>query len=75
LTTNLGVLVDGGMAGDLVWQQGRPCESAACVEVARLEDSVLLRSSADPQGVRLTLSRTEWAAFLESAKDGLFDGL
>jgi hypothetical protein len=67
--------VDGGPAWDLVWQQGRQCESGACVEVASFEDAVLVRSSSDPDGARLTLRRAEWAAFLDSAKDGLFDSL
>ncbi len=67
--------MDGGPAGDLVWQQGRQCESGACVEVAGVEDAVLVRSSTDPDGARLALSRSEWAAFLESAKDGLFDSV
>jgi Domain of unknown function (DUF397) len=75
LRTKVGVLVDGGPAGDLVWQQGRQCESGACVEVAGVEDAVLVRSSSGPDGGRLTLSRAEWAAFLDSVKDGLFDRL
>lgn len=67
--------MDARPAGDLTWRQGRQCESAACVEIASLEDSVLLRSSADREGSHLALSRAEWAAFLDSVKDGLFDSL
>jgi hypothetical protein len=67
--------VDAGPAGALTWQQGRQCDSGACVEAATMQDLVLLRSSADPEGVRLALSHPEWVAFVESVKDGLFDGL
>jgi hypothetical protein len=38
-------------------------------------DGVFLRSSTDPDGVRLSLSGDEWSAFLASAKDGMFDSL
>jgi Domain of unknown function (DUF397) len=67
--------VDAGPAGELTWQQGRQCDSGACVEAARAADCVLLRSSTDPDGVSLPLSGDEWSAFIESVKDGLFDGL
>lgn len=66
--------MDGG-AGDLVWRQGKQCESGACVEAANIQGTVVLRSSTDPDGVRLILSVAEWAAFVESVKDGLFDDL
>jgi hypothetical protein len=71
----LEALVDAGPASELTWQQGRQCDSGACVEAARAADGVLLRSSTDPDGVRLPLSGDEWSAFIESVKDGLFDGL
>jgi Domain of unknown function (DUF397) len=67
--------VNGGGASHLAWRRGRPCDSGACVEVADTGDAVLVRNSTDPDGARLRLSRDEWASFLESAKDGLFDGV
>jgi hypothetical protein len=67
--------VDGRPAGELAWRQGRQCDSGACLEVAAVEDAVLVRSSTDPDGTCLKLTRDEWAAFLDSAKDGLFDAL
>jgi Domain of unknown function (DUF397) len=42
------------------------------MEVAALADTILIRSSLDPD-VQLRVGREEWAAFLGSAKDGLFD--
>ncbi len=67
--------MDGGQAADLAWRSGRPCESGACVEAAATGEAVLVRSNTDPDGVRLTLSPQEWAAFVASVKDGLFDSL
>ena len=59
-------------AGELRWYRGRPCDHAACVEVAVAGENVLLRSTVSP-GVLLTLSGGEWREFLAGAKDGLFD--
>ncbi|HEX4833776.1 MAG TPA: DUF397 domain-containing protein [Trebonia sp.] len=60
--------------GKLRWQQGRPCDSGHCVEVAAAGEDVLVRSTLAPQ-VLLTLSRAEWREFLAGAKDGTFDVL
>ncbi len=67
--------MDGGQAAGLAWHSGRPCESGACVEVATAGDVVLVRSSADPDGARLTMSHDEWVAFVGSVRDGLFDAV
>lgn len=58
--------------GEPTWH--RSCDSGACVELAALEDAVVLRSSVAPDAT-LTLSRAEWAEFLAGAKEGLFDHL
>jgi Domain of unknown function (DUF397) len=68
------VSVDSRPASELQWRQGRRCNGGQCVEVAGLEESVVLRSSTVPDGL-LRLSRDEWVAFLSSVKDGLFDSL
>jgi hypothetical protein len=67
--------VDGGQAAELTWHSGRPCDSGACVEAAATGEAVLVRSTSDPDGGRLTLSPQEWAAFVASVKEGLFDSL
>jgi Domain of unknown function (DUF397) len=64
-----------GLGGELVWHRGRACESGACVEVATTGDTVMVRSSADPSGIHVTLSRDEWQEFLAGAKEGAFDRL
>ena len=62
-----------GSNGKLVWHQGATCEGGACVEVAAAGDTVLVRSSADPAGPPVTLSRDEWRVFLAGVKEGAFD--
>jgi uncharacterized protein DUF397 len=51
-----------------VWRRSRRCTSGNCVEVARLDDRVLVRNSADPEVV-VTFSRAEWDAFLAGADE------
>jgi hypothetical protein len=53
------------------WTRG--CESAHCVEVLRLENSVKMRDSKDPGGPWLTFSPDEWADFIDAAREGKFD--
>jgi hypothetical protein len=67
------------MGGETVnqpaWRAGKPCDSGACVEIGILEESVLIRSSADPHGRYVTLSRDEWRVFVAGVRDGDFDDL
>ncbi|MGX1972840.1 DUF397 domain-containing protein [Streptomyces kronopolitis] len=44
-------------------------EGAQCVEVATASDSVLVRDSKNPDGPRLTIAPTTWAAFLPYAAE------
>jgi hypothetical protein len=60
-------------AGELEWQR-TGCEGGACVEVAAIGETVMVRSSVDP-GTTFRMSRDEWQKFLAGAKDGLFDKL
>lgn len=56
-----------------VWRKSSRSGLNGCLEVAVDGPAVLLRSSRDPQGPRLTLSLQEFAAFLDGAKAGEFD--
>jgi hypothetical protein len=67
--------VGGEQASEPAWHRGRRCESGACVEVAAVADTIVIRSSFDPDGVQLRLSREEWDAFLGSARGGNFDSV
>jgi hypothetical protein len=63
-----------GPNGGLVWHRGH-CDGGACVEAAATGDAVLVRSSANPDGEPVTLSRAEWQDFLAEVKRGAFDGV
>jgi hypothetical protein len=65
--------VTDGSSGELVWHRGQSCDGGACVEIAAVGDTVLVRSSEDPHVVPLTLSRSEWQQLLADAKGGAFD--
>ncbi len=57
------------------WHRSRWCEGGACVEVAAAGDAVMVRSSANPGGPFVVLSRSEWREFLAQVKEGGFDQL
>jgi hypothetical protein len=65
----------GKTTGEPAWHSGKQCDSGACVEIGTLGESVLIRSSADPDGPAVTLSREEWRVFVAGLKDGDFDSL
>jgi hypothetical protein len=46
-----------------------------CVEMAASGDSVLVRDSKDPGGPVLRYTKSEFAAWIDGAKDGEFDAL
>jgi Domain of unknown function (DUF397) len=45
------------------------------MEIGTLGGSILIRNSADPDGARLTMSRSRWQEFVAEVKDGDYDGL
>lgn len=65
----------GKTVDESIWRAGKRCDGGACVEIGIQGGSVLIRSSADPDGPYVTLSRNEWQVFLAGAKDGDFDSL
>lgn len=52
--------------GGLVWQRGNRCDSNQCVEIAFAGEHVMIRNSTVPD-VRLSLSHSEWSAFVSWA--------
>jgi Domain of unknown function (DUF397) len=48
----------------LEWQKSSHCESSACVEVTVASDGIHLRSSTDPPGPHLVVTREAWTALL-----------
>lgn len=56
------------------WRRSSYCGSNACVEVAHVDDDAyLVRDAKDPDGVVLSFTAAEWAAFLSAVKAGEFD--
>jgi Domain of unknown function (DUF397) len=55
------------------WRRARRCESAGCVEVARLWDLFAVRDSKQPTGPVLTFAAGEWRAFVAGVRAGEFD--
>jgi hypothetical protein len=62
-----------------VWKKGSRSNGSGgnnCVEVAMLDNGVAVRDSKEngaPAQMILMFSKAEWAAFVDSAKDGEFD--
>ncbi len=57
---------------DAVWRRGGEGEEGR-IEVAFVEDKIVVRDAADPRGPKLVFTEPEWDAFLAGAKDGEFD--
>jgi Domain of unknown function (DUF397) len=56
----------------IVWRKSTASDSGQCVEVAFIDESVLVRNSKTPSGPILCFSRHEWAAFLGNVTNGQF---
>lgn len=70
LTGTSGGNMPDGASGELVWHRGSRCDGGACVEVAIAGNAIVLRSSKDPDGTPVTLTRDEWQTFLAAVKEG-----
>ncbi len=57
----------------VLWRKSSASGASECVEVAFVEESVLVRRSQDPSGPALTFSGPEWAAFVADVRNGEFD--
>ncbi len=71
----LGVVVGGEASEEPTWYTASRCDNGQCVEIGIIGEFVLLRSSVDPDGACLRMSRSEWRDFVAGLKDGNFDGL
>jgi hypothetical protein len=52
------------------WRKSARCSSNACVEVADVAGTYMIRDSKDPGGAVLRFSTEEWAAFVDGVKAG-----
>lgn len=58
----------------LIWRRSSGCVGGDCVEVAfPPSGEVAMRNSHDPDGVTLRFTRTEWAEFMDGARNGEFN--
>jgi hypothetical protein len=48
-------------------------DSDNCVEVAFVDEAIVVRDSQHPEGAALIFNAAEWDAFVGGAKDGEFD--
>ena len=61
---------------DAVWRKASRSNGTGgnnCVEVAFLDTGVAVRDSKNRSGPALMFTQAEWTAFVDSAKDGVFD--
>ena len=59
-----------------IWRKSvKTQNSGACVEVARVGDTIGVRDSKDPDGPVLRFTVREFEAFLDGAGNGEFDDL
>jgi Domain of unknown function (DUF397) len=54
------------------WRKSGRCAYGACVEVARVEERLLVRDSKNPGTVSLSFSEEQWDAFVAGVKAGTF---
>lgn len=54
------------------WRRSTFCGSGACIEVAKVDESYMLRDSKDPEGPVLRFTAAEWDAFVAGVRAGEF---
>jgi hypothetical protein len=54
------------------WRKSSRCGSGTCVEVAKMDDTYLIRDSKNPEGAALSFTPAEWNAFVEGMAAGEF---
>jgi hypothetical protein len=69
----LGGVLESSLAGGLAWRRSSQCNAGNCVEVAAQGDVIMVRSSADPEGVSVTFSCDTWREWISRVKEGVFD--
>jgi hypothetical protein len=58
---------------NLLWRKSSYSGVDACVEVALLDNKIVVRDSKCPDGSELTFTPGEWRAFVRGVRDGEFD--
>jgi hypothetical protein len=55
------------------WHKSSRCDTANCIEIGYVGDSVAVRDSKDPDGPSLRFSLDEWRAFVAGIRNGEFN--
>jgi len=55
------------------WRKSSASNTSGCVEVAFVDQSVLIRDSKHPGGPRLQVPAKEWQRFIDGVRHGEFD--
>ena len=58
---------------NLRWRRSTRCASNACVEIATVGETYLVRDAKDPDGAVLTVKAPAWAVFVSAVKAGAFE--
>lgn len=58
---------------DARWQSGAPEGTTGGVEIAFVDDVIVMRDGKHPAGPVLVFTQSEWDAFLAGARDNEFD--
>ena len=75
-TTNPQIILSDREVADLAWIKAKASNhNGACVEIAAATGKIAIRDSKDPAGPILVYTPDEFAAFLDGARNGEFDGL
>ena len=66
-------VMDGLSENGPIWRKSSYSNTTGCVEIACLENHVLVRDSKNPSGPILRYSLLEWKAFLSGVTAGEFE--
>lgn len=58
--------------GSPKWVKSSACSGGSCIEVAKVDDSYLIRDSKNPQVSPLEFTAAEWDAFVRGVDAGEF---
>lgn len=58
--------------GAIEWRKSSYCGTSSCVEVAMVENGVMVRDSKEPETDFLIFTREEWRAFITGVLAGEF---
>jgi len=65
--------VDSSHLDGLEWFRSSKCDAGACVQVAALDATVLIRDSAEPDKTPLAVSHDVWRDFVSAVRACVFD--